>query len=1002
MAATAAAAGGTADLLALQSSIKRDPEGYRDEFLLQYRHYRATLDLFMLRPAAAGAAAAGGADGNGADGDGSGNAKAGGGGSASAQGSAADAGGSRQLAELATFVAHVSRCFPAETAGFAVEVAALLEARHAALDPALRRALVKALVLLRNRGQLSPSALLPLLFRLFRVEDRALRELLHRHIVADVRASNAKTRNERLNRQLQSYLYGVLQQQQQPRGGGGGGGGGDGGSGGNNSNGGAGGNNGGGGGSSAADEAAAKRALAVLTELWRRGVWRDARCVNVIASAVFHPSGRVMLGALRFFLGEDERAAEADRDDEDEDDENERDEEKRKNRASDRASAAAAAVQPSKEDVYKAMKKGTVSSKKKKQAKLKRVMTSLRKQARREEAAASGGGGGSGGGAGGGGGAGAYAGVGAGGVSAKGSGGAFAALHLLHDPQAFAERLFARLQACRERWETRLAALAVLSRCVGAHRLLLPNLYPWLMRYAQPHARDSAQVLAALAQACHDLVPPEALRPVLRGLADNFVSDRSRPEAMVAGLRAVREVSLRCPLAMDAALLADLAEYRRHRGDREVGTAARALVALFRELHPGLLAKKDRGRAAALEAAANASAGGGGAPAYRAPAAYGSASVAARVAGADLLQADLERRARGGGSGSGDGEDRFDEEEDDEDYGLDLDSTESDELLEGMMAREDAQLGVGKAGEGSGEEEEEGESEEEEGSGSGSLEESGEQEDDDEDEDEDEDAEGEDDAPTGNKGEAAAARPAARAPQSGSLADLRRQLAAAAAAKKKSKEEEDEAAKKQQREEAGADGADGAGAADAGAGADAALPLEATRILTAEDFARIRALRRRQLVEGALARHGLAPADKDKAAGGDKNSKRGGPLQASRAKRRRLLEAAHAEADEALALEEARRRAGERRVDPASLEGRVKRRKDKAERLESVLAGREGREFGSRASLKKLKTGGLSERQKQKNKALPSAARTAQLRRRADEGRRRKSAKNFKGHVRGN
>jgi protein SDA1 len=203
--------------------------------------------------------------------------------------------------------------------------------------------------------------------------------------------------------------------------------------------------------------------------------------------------------------------------------------------------------------------------------------------------------------------------------------------------------------------------------------------------------------------------------------------------------------------------------------------------------------------------------------------------------------------------------------------------------------------------------------------------------------------------------------------------------------------------------EAGADGADGAGAADAGAGADAALPLEATRILTAEDFARIRALRRRQLVEGALARHGLAPADKDKAAGGDKNnSKRGGPLQASRAKRRRLLEAAHAEADEALALEEARRRAGERRVDPASLEGRVKRRKDKAERLESVLAGREGREFGSRASLKKLKTGGLSERQKQKNKALPSAARTAQLRRRADEGRRRKSAKNFKGHVRGN
>ena len=71
--------------------------------------------------------------------------------------------------------------------------------------------------------------------------------------------------------------------------------------------------------STAADEAAAKRALAVLTELWRRGVWRDARCVNVIASAVFHPSGRVMLGALRFSLGEDELAGAGD-DSDDEDD----------------------------------------------------------------------------------------------------------------------------------------------------------------------------------------------------------------------------------------------------------------------------------------------------------------------------------------------------------------------------------------------------------------------------------------------------------------------------------------------------------------------------------------------------------------------------------------------------------------------------------------------------------------------------------------------------------
>jgi hypothetical protein len=54
----------------------------------------------------------------------------------------------------------------------------------ARLDPALRRAAVAALILLRNRGQLDPLALLPLLFRLFAVPDKALREMLLRHIIA--------------------------------------------------------------------------------------------------------------------------------------------------------------------------------------------------------------------------------------------------------------------------------------------------------------------------------------------------------------------------------------------------------------------------------------------------------------------------------------------------------------------------------------------------------------------------------------------------------------------------------------------------------------------------------------------------------------------------------------------------------------------------------------------------------------------------------------------------
>ena len=83
------------------------------------------------------------------------------------------------------------------------------------------------------------------------------------------------------------------------------------------------------------------------------------------------------------------------------------------------------------------MLQGTSSSKKKKKAKLQRVMAAVKKQARRDVAAVSEG---------------------------------FAAVHLLHDPQAFAERLFGRLQGSREKWEARTAMMAVASRCGGALR----------------------------------------------------------------------------------------------------------------------------------------------------------------------------------------------------------------------------------------------------------------------------------------------------------------------------------------------------------------------------------------------------------------------------------------------------------------------------------------------------------------------------------------------------
>uniref|UniRef100_A0A453D2E6 Protein SDA1 n=1 Tax=Aegilops tauschii subsp. strangulata TaxID=200361 RepID=A0A453D2E6_AEGTS len=155
----------------------------------------------------------------------------------------------------------------------------------------------------------------------------------------------------------------------------------------------------------------------------------------------------------------------------------------------------------SKEDVYKSNHKGTSASKKRKKAKLERVVRSMKRQQRKsnEETGSN------------------Y----------------YSPLMYLKDPQGFAEKLFSRLQKCNERFEVRMMMLKVIARTIGLHHLVLLNFYPYLQRYFKPHQRDVTTQLAAAVQACHEMVPPDAVEPLFEQIVNQFVHDRSRPEAML-------------------------------------------------------------------------------------------------------------------------------------------------------------------------------------------------------------------------------------------------------------------------------------------------------------------------------------------------------------------------------------------------------------------------------------------------------------------------------------
>uniref|UniRef100_A0A7N0UR20 Protein SDA1 n=1 Tax=Kalanchoe fedtschenkoi TaxID=63787 RepID=A0A7N0UR20_KALFE len=243
----------------------------------------------------------------------------------------------------------------------------------------------------------------------------------------------------------------------------------------------------------------------------------------------------------------------------------------------------------SKEAVYKAHNKGTQSSKKKKKAKLQRAMRSLKRQQRLS--------------------------------SEKTSTAYYSPLNHLNDAQGFAEKLFSRLQSCNERFEVKMMMLKVIARTIGLHGLIVLNFYPFLQKYVQPHQRDITNLLAAAVQACHDMVPPDAVEPMFRQIVNQFVHDRSRTEAIAVGLNVVREICLRMPLLMTEELLQDLVLYKKSH-EKAVSAAARSLITLFREICPSLLIKKDRGRPTDPKAK---------------PKAYGERTVTSNVPGVELL-----------------------------------------------------------------------------------------------------------------------------------------------------------------------------------------------------------------------------------------------------------------------------------------------------------------------------------------------------------------------------
>lgn len=335
--------------------------------------------------------------------------------------------------------------------------------------------------------------------------SKTLRTLLYQKILSDLRMSNSKATNHKLNKAVQAQLFNLLM----------------------------------------ADRASPKGlwAVKITRELWKRQIWTDAKAVEIMKEASLADNEKVIGGGVRFFLGGDKEREELEDESSDDD----------------------GAI-----DIGKLKHQVGINKKTKKKAKaLEKAVEKVKKIEKKKK---------------------------------QPHPLNFSALHLLHDPQGFAEQLFSKhLQSSKSKLnlEQKLLVLQLVSRLVGLHQLTIISLYSYFIKYLTPRQPSVTSFLASLAQATHKFVPPDALEPLIQKIANEFVSEASASEVASAGLNAIREICMRQPMAMNDTLLQDLVMYRKSK-DKGTMMAAKGLLSLYREANPDLLKKRDRGKAATM------------------------------------------------------------------------------------------------------------------------------------------------------------------------------------------------------------------------------------------------------------------------------------------------------------------------------------------------------------------------------------------------------------------
>lgn len=229
-------------LSTLQSLMKKDPEAYESEFDQQWSHFDSMLEIFKLKPQKP----------------------------------------HKSFGEQVMFLAHVVPSFPRKGIVFPKVLISALDDHFQVMHAEMRRTLVTALIMLRNRDQFPLIQTLPLYFKLFTLQDKSLRKAVFTHVVKDLVQMHQQSRCQKRSAELRDFFFAQLKD---------------------------------------SEFEVARRSCAIFISLYRQNVWRDAHIVNLVSAGLLHPDVKISAALCHLFLGNKTKGLEGILEDTDSEDE---------------------------------------------------------------------------------------------------------------------------------------------------------------------------------------------------------------------------------------------------------------------------------------------------------------------------------------------------------------------------------------------------------------------------------------------------------------------------------------------------------------------------------------------------------------------------------------------------------------------------------------------------------------------------------------------------------